>query len=244
VPIFACTADTRDYHKQDTTRLWNSLLMRFGSRKTSGAAASLVPTLYGDAPLSAWPPDESGEEPWASFVEARRLAAAGDTGGASAIWRRIAETEGLEPRHTLQAWHFLGSAGVRPPESVAADVYGVVAQVPVSGGHDLLVAYRDGAARYLNHSGSVAVVEPPAPDGLAAAITAWLAEGSRLSAAIGPWEGPLPDVPKRHARILMLTPSGPRFGQGPFADLSADPMASAFLDAATAVLQNVVALSG
>ena len=50
-------------------------------------------------------------------------------------------------------------------------------------------------------------------------------------------------VPKGHARVLMLTPSGPRFGQRPYDALGRDAAAGAFLAAAPNVLQIVVRLA-
>jgi hypothetical protein len=58
---------------------------------------------------------------------------------------------------------------------------------------------------------------------------------------VGTWEEPdLPALPVDHARLLLLTPGGFRFGQGPPDSLWADPGAAAVLDAATALLQLVV----
>jgi hypothetical protein len=215
--------------------------VRFGSgRKT--AAQSIRPLLYGDAPLAEWPPAGSAleQEPWAGFVAARDLVQSGDTLGAQDVWRRIATTSGAESRNVLQAWHFLRQSGVDPADDLGSNVLGAVAEVPMGSSHDVLVAYRDGSLRYLNHTGKVVVVEPPAPDELRDAATAWLEVAQQLGEAIGPWEGGLPAVPKRHARVLMLTPSGPRFGQGPFDALQRDPAAGVFLAAATQVLTRLV----
>ena len=215
--------------------------MRFGSRKAT-AAGSIRPVLYGDVPLESWPAggSEPEHEPWISFDEARSLVHRGDIEGAKEIWERIAATSDLESRQVLQAWHFLRQYGVSPDEGVAATVLGAVAEVPMGSSHDVLVAYADGSVRYLNHSGKVALLEPPVPAPLSEAATVWLDFAQGLSQAIGPWEGPLPTVPRGHARVLMLTPSGPRFGQGPFDDLQRDPAAGAFLAAAATVLQLVV----
>lgn len=213
------------------------------SKKTS--TSTLQPLLYGDAPISAWPPlgDVPAGEPWLSFDRARSLAANGDVAGAQTLWRQITDMPGIESRHVLQAWHFLRESGDAPPTSVAPQVLGAVAQVPVKSAHDVLAAYADGSVRYLNYSGRAAVVEPPAPEGLAAAVGHWLAVAGQLASAIGPWSGPLPDVPRGHARVLMLTPSGPRFGQGPYDALSRDRAAAGYLAAATKVLQIVTTLA-
>jgi hypothetical protein len=177
------------------------------------------------------------------FAEARDLAENGDLASAQRLWRQVAAMRGIEARHALQAWHFLRESGVAPPNEMAAQTLGAAAQVPVKSGHDVLVVYADGSVRYLNHSGMVAVVAPPAPEDLATAAGEWLAIAEQLSNAIGPWTEPLPEVPRGHARVLMLTPSGPRFGQGPYDALSRDTAAGAFLQAATKALQIVVRLA-
>ena len=208
-------------------------------------ASTLLPLLYGDAPMSAWPPpsDAPLDEPWLSFDRARNLATNGDAAGAQRIWRQITEMPGIESRHVLQAWHFLREFDVNPPEGVARHTLGAVAQIPMKSSHDVLAAYADGSVRYLNYSGKVAAVEPPAPDGLAKAVGEWLAVAGQIASAIGPWRGPLPELPRGHARVLMLTPSGPRFGQGPYGALSRDRAAAGFLAAAARVLQIVVTLA-
>ncbi len=105
-------------------------------------------------------------------------------------------------------------------------------------GHDLLVAYRDGSARYLNYSGKVLLWEARSDAEIEAAITGWLAVGQVIADATGVWDQPsLPPVPPGQARLLMLTPGGHRFGQAPGSAVSRDPTAGPFIAAATCVLQ-------
>src|SRR6267142_5896966 len=106
-----------------------------------------------------WSSDVCSSDLWISFERARRLAHAGQQREAAGVWLQIASAEGLESRQLLQAWHFLRQAGFPPPADQAKLVLGVVAQMPVQGSHDLLAAYRDGSARYLNYSGKAVVWE-------------------------------------------------------------------------------------
>jgi hypothetical protein len=111
---------------------------------------------------------------------------------------------------------FLRRAGRQPPASEAKRALGVVAEMPVNDGHDVLAAYEDGSCRYLNHSGSAAVVEDRSIEAVQLAVRAWLDVGRSLAAVIGPWErSELPAVLPGHMRIMVLTPSGPHFGQRP-----------------------------
>ena len=194
----------------------------FGKRKSkaraaaASAAASLQPLLLGDLSMDQWPSDSSPQEgePWASFIRARQAHAAGDQAQAIAEWRQISGHTALETRHLLQAWTFLRAAGVAPDPTTAKSALGVVVVVPVAGGHDTLAGYRDGSVRYLNHSGAAAVIDASSPE-VQAANAKLIASGHALAQVIGPWDGPdLPPMPAGDSRVLVLTPSGPHFGQG------------------------------
>jgi hypothetical protein len=215
-------------------------------RKPSSPADTLRQFVYGDAPAQAWIAQgtQQAGEPWASFERAQRLSQTGKPGDAAAIWRQIASGEGLESRHVLQAWHFLRQAGQAPPADGAKLALGAVAEMPVNGAHDLLAAYRDGSARYLNYSGKAVVFQDRSVAPIQGAIDSWLAVAQQIASVIGPWDQPqIPPVPAGHARVMVLTPSGPHFGQGPAAALQADPMAGSFLGAAASLLQLIVSRS-
>lgn len=214
-----------------------------GPLEMPGPVGALSRFVYGDAPLDEWGAQGAGDcdEPWSSFEQARQLLHAGQPGEAARIWRQIAFTEGLESRQILQAWHFLRQAGCPPAADRAKLVLGVGAEMPVHGAHDLLAAYRDGSARYLNYSGKAVVWEDRSVTDIQAAIDGWLARGQVIAAATGSWDQPsLPPLPAGHVRVMVLTPSGPHFGQGPAAGLSADPVAGSFLTAAASLLQLIV----
>ena len=214
---------------------------------TAGSAAeSLRPLLYGNVPVDEWGPEETAAtgEPWASFARARAEFHDGHVDDAVGLWRRIASTSGNESRSILEAWHFLRAAGVAPPIEQAKVVLGVVAEMPMESGHDVLAAHRDGSVRYLNFSGKAAVVEPPTTKDVSAAVAAWFRVAEEIVPNIGPWEEPaLPDLPAGNLRVMMLTPSGPHFGQGPADALGADPTVGRFVAAAAVVLHAVTELA-
>jgi len=214
-----------------------------GFRKRASPADTLRQFVYGDAPAEEWLAQGAGVpgEPWAAFERAQQLVRANQVDDAAAIWRQIAATEGLESRHALQAWHFLRQAGFAPPADRAKLMLGAVAEMPVNGAHDLLAAYRDGTARYLNYSGKAVVWEDRSVTPIQAAINDWLASAQAIANATSPWDqSALPPVPAGHARVMVLTPGGSHFGQGPAAALLADPMAGPFLTAAASLLQLIV----
>jgi hypothetical protein len=205
------------------------------------APPAIRDVLFGDTPADRWPPadGQAMAEPWASFVAAREHLAAGRRGEAIAVYRRIAGTAGLEPRHHLQAWHALRGLGVTPDASLAKQVLGVVVEVPMNGGLDLLAAYADRSARYFNYSGAGVVWEHP-DDRLDGVIDVLLAAGRTVAGKIGPWDGERPGPPPPgQIRLNLLTPSGLHFGQAPFDALAADPLGGPAVMAATSLMKQL-----
>src|SRR5262249_11452302 len=132
---------------------------RLGSRAMKPTLRDL---LFGDRPLSEWARDgEARGEPWARFARAQAALDRGDTTAASELLLEITRTEGLEPRHHLEAWHALRALGVSPPEERGKDVLGVVVEVGLELGLDILAVYRDHSARYYNQAGGGEVWERP-----------------------------------------------------------------------------------
>jgi hypothetical protein len=211
----------------------------------SGPRPTIRDTLFGDLPLSEWPPaDSSGaeHEPWNSFVLAREALAGDRRTEAITLWRQIAGSAGLESRHRLQAWHFLRAYDVQPTEGEAKALLGVVLEVPMHGGVDLLAAYPERTARYYNHSGAGVVWERPDAS-LDGPIDTLLHAGQRVLNAIGPWREPrLPAPPDGQVRLNFLSPAGLHFGQGAFEVLANDPMASPVINAGTALMQRLIGI--
>jgi len=194
-------------------------------------------TLFGDMPISEWPKgDTASAEPWISFVKAREDIDKGDKPSAVAILQKITEMPQLESRHYLQAWHFLRQLGVNPPADKAKIVYGVVVEVGMKNGADIVAVYTDYTARYLNYSGSGVIWERP-DHSLDAEVDALLKAGQTVAKYIGPWDQARPAAPKAdHVRLNMLTPSGLHFGYGAFEDLAKEPMGKAIIDPATKLM--------
>ena len=217
-------------------------MLNWLKRKTSsGSTHPLRETLFGDVALTKWA-GTSLTEPWRSFAQAAALATQPDRASAVRCLEGILTQPGLESRHYLQAWMSLAALGVRPPESEAKHLYGVVVDMPADAGLDTLAAYEDLSARYLNFSGGAVIWDHP-DDSLDGEIQGLLATGRQLLAKIGPWEGPRPPIPPGQARISLLTPSGLHFGQAAPGLLSRDGMAAPVLQAATKLMQALIARS-
>lgn len=218
----------------------------FGSlfgRKKEADSNPIRETLFGDMPIEQWPPDgeASDEVPWGAFVSARQHLAAGNTTDAIAWWRHILDHPSLEPRCYLQAWHFLRLNGQQPPPEVAKQLLGVVVEVGMAEGLDLLAAYPDYSARYYNYSGAGVIWEHPDLS-LNPAIDQLLNVSRQVVEKIGPWEEARPKPPPNgQARMSFLTPSGLHFGQGPMDAISRDPIGGPVLHSATVLMKALIA---
>ncbi len=201
--------------------------------------------LFGDVPPELWPPDSSSDTfPWSAFKIARTKLAAGDTAGAAACWREILDQGGLEPRHYLQAWHFLRQfAQQRPRVEQSNDLLGVVIEVGLPQGVDLLAAYADHSALYYNYSGAGVVWEHPDAS-LDPAIDHLLEASHQVIAQLGVSEQPRPDPPPLgHARVSALTPGGIHCAEGSMAELARDPGAGQVLQSGAALMRELIAKS-
>jgi hypothetical protein len=217
---------------------------RFKRKAPAPPGGALREVLFGDVPLGEWAAAGTGE-PWASFRAAAEASTRQDSVAARAALQGVLARPGLESRHYLEAWSGLRALGVAPPDAEAKRVFGVVLDVPLSGGLDTLAAYEDRSARYLNQAGGAVVWDTTGADaGVDARVEAFLAAGRTLAAVIGPWEGARPPLPPDTARVSLLTPSGLHFGQGPLAALSREPIAVPLFEAGTALMQALVERAG
>ncbi|HEY6490989.1 MAG: hypothetical protein WCC26_16705 [Terracidiphilus sp.] len=200
--------------------------------------------LFGDMPLDAFlgaKQETHDAEPWASFERVRILIESNDPQGAAQILHAILAMPQFESRCYLQAWHVLRQLGEQPGPDSVKQLLGIVVEVGVPKGLDLVAAYADHHARYYNFSGAGVVREHP-NDSLDAAIDNLLKLGASVVRAIGPWKEARPGPPaKDEARLNFLTPSGLHFGQGPMAALSKDRMAGPVLAAAFQLMQQLIA---
>jgi hypothetical protein len=198
-------------------------------------------TLFGDMPLAVWAGQaQNNGEPWRGFARAKEYIEAGQPQQAIDELKEISETADFESRHYLQAWHSLNELGVSPPEHQSKEVYGVVVEVAMQGGLDIVAAYADHTARYFNFSGAAIIWENP-DDSIINVVDALLDAGRNIIHNIGPWEGTRPPAPPNgQARINILTPSGLHFGQAPLNALANDGMAGPIINAASNLMQALI----
>ena len=91
----------------------------------------------------------------------------------------------LDSRMYLEAWQALRSLGVDPPPVRAKDLLGVVVEVGLPGGLDLVAAWPDHCARYWNQGGG-GVVWERAEGEVNTKIDELLRAGEKVLKLIGP----------------------------------------------------------
>jgi hypothetical protein len=195
-------------------------------------------TLFGDKPLTSWGKTSSTGEPWFSFTKAKNLIESGNDLAAVGTLQEILQMSGLESRHYLQAHHFMRELGYQMDQE--KELLGVVVEVALPEGLDLLAAYSDYTARYYNFSGSGVVWERPNRS-LDEDITQVLQAGQVILDRIGPWDGARPDAPKTgNVRINLLTSAGLHFGEGPMNLLMNDQLGGTMLQAAIRLMERLI----
>lgn len=151
--------------------------------------------------------------------------------------RALAEDPNEESRIRALAFNWLRQHKQPVPRGV---LLGVVVEVPLEGGLDVLAAYADGSVRYINQSGKLAIFEGGPPQ-VQAAAKALVASSQAVVDRIGPWDRPrLPPPARGRIRITFLVSDGLYLGEGPFAAMQADPMSGPVVQRATQLLQLVV----
>ncbi len=162
--------------------------------------------------------------------------------------RAIADDGSAESRLRVLAYRRLaamsraigeGSSGGRTTAPPDLPLLGVIVEIGLDEGLDVLAVYADGRIRYLNHAGGMTVVEgDPAFEPGAKAL---LAAAEPVARAIGPWEElRRPQPGKGVLRLTFLVGGEIRFGEGPIEALSADPMGGPVFQAATNLLVALV----
>jgi hypothetical protein len=176
------------------------------------------------------------------FAEGREFLARGDQQKGRTTFEAIAIMPGLESRYCLQAWHFFRETGGRPPDGLRDKVLGVIVEVGMDTGHDLLVVYADRTAHYHNHSGAGVVWKRPnaSLDGL---LNAVLGAARAILPRIGPWgEKRRPPPTQGGMRVNILTPVGLHFGEGSFEALQRDRLARGLVLAATNLMNKLTSM--
>jgi hypothetical protein len=171
----------------------------------------------------------SGEiqEPWATIFK--------EPADYSAL-RKIADDSSMESRVRMLAFNTLRIGGQEIPPKIHL---GTILEVPVRGGLDTLAIFTDGTARYINHSGKMAIVEG-SPTQFQEELSRVIKASQVIVDIIGPWDkSRLPPPALGTFRMSFLVSDGLYFGQGPLDQLMNDPMAAPLIQAATILIQKL-----
>ncbi len=142
--------------------------------------------------------------------------------------------ESLESRVRILAGRILVTKGSQVPQKL---LLGVVIEVGLEGGLDVLAAYLDGTARYINHSEKIVIWDTNTEQS-GELINRLFAESRKVVEQIGPWkEDRLPPPAVGMVRLSFLASDGLYFGQGPFEALARDAMGGPVINAATQLMQ-------
>jgi hypothetical protein len=151
----------------------------------------------------------------------------------------LAADASQEGRVRYLAYSLLRNADKSVPEKI---LLGVIVEVGLPSGLDVLAAYAEGGVRYINATGKLAVFE--GVDAVRSLVREVLDAAQAVVAHTGPWPGARLAPPRvGNIRISFLVSDGLYFGQGPTAQMQKESMAAPLIQKATELLQAVVALS-
>lgn len=198
-------------------------------------------TLYTNAsldPLVAGLPDEARSSfPWCNFIAAHEALKQGNKEVAISELTQIAGVEGLEARVRLQIWHTLVSLGVLPVDKLRGYTQGVFIENHTAQGLEIVAGYSDYSARYWNPAGGGVIWDARDPE-LDKLIFNLLSAGFEISKRIGVGlRDTLPVPEKGNIRIFIMAYDGSTVGEGPYGQLSKEPMGRVAIDAGATLIQ-------
>lgn len=149
--------------------------------------------------------------------------------------QKIIDDKDSDPRIKLLAYNRQFASGHKPAKK---ELLGIIVEVGLDMGLDVLASFNNGTARYINQSEKILIWETTT-DETANKITAELfAHGQNIVNQIGPWDKPRkPNPPKGNVRLSFLVSDGLYFGEGGINVLFNDKMASPALAKATELMQ-------
>jgi hypothetical protein len=147
--------------------------------------------------------------------------------------QKITRNDTVETRLKILAHNRLATKGTKVENK---ELLGVIVEVGMDEGLDVLATYKDGTARYINYTGSIVVWE--APDAISTQIKNDLfANSFEIVKRINRSEQPRRSHPEKGmARITFLVTDGMYFGEGPVEVLFNDPLAKPAVSNATELM--------
>jgi len=189
------------------------------------------------AEAEEWLANEIARYPWVLMAAAHVKLKMEEAAEAGRLLRAVTLIS-TEARVRLWAWHNLRQLGKYPSPDLARQVLGVIIEVPFEDRMDVLAAYGDGTARYINHQGGM-IVWDRLDEMITPLVLNVIREASPMGAA---HEDRIDDpVPPDSVRISVLTPGGIYIWQGPPGDnLSLAKVFASMADLLRALVQVTV----
>jgi hypothetical protein len=187
--------------------------------------ARFTELLFGDQTLddllTSLDKQAAADGAWILLGKAAECLRQGDVARATEVLLEVVGSPKMETRILLWSWATLRYLGVHPKSYEADDIEGVVIQVPMERGTDVLAAYADGTARYVNHSGKAIVWE--ITDATITGIIRKLLESCKqLWGVVGDVSGN--HLVKDMVRVTLLTLKGNRFAEASMQSLVSSPI--------------------
>ncbi len=193
-------------------------------------ANELYPMLFCDD-LAAYRPKPGG-----GLADWRRLLFDPDQDAADVA--ELAEDPAAESRVRALAYSWLRGHGRETQKGV---VLGIVMEVPLELGLDVLAAYADGSVRYINQTGKVTIIEPGSLAGAGEQARRLIDLARPVVAQIGPWDkARLPPPAKPKVRLSFVVSDGLYFGEGAFEVMQGNALAGPLLAQGARLLSHIV----
>jgi len=153
--------------------------------------------------------------------------------------RAVAADTSQEGRVRYLAFARLRELGQQVPAKV---LLGVIIEIPLGGGLDVLAAFSEVGVRYLNQTGKLAVFE--GVETLQPLVRKLFATSGVVINRIGPWDKPRRSPPEPgNVRLTFLISDGLYFGEGPMSVMQREPMVGPVIAQASELLKTVVAMA-
>jgi hypothetical protein len=173
--------------------------------------------------------DNKPEGDWATLLAKVPLAPA---------LNQIADDPAQETRMRLLAFNRLRELKQPVPEK---QLMGVIIEVGMEEGLDMLAAFPDGRVRYINHKEKMSVYEP-VPNAWMATVRRLMQASQEVVDRIGPWPHARIAPPTTGMiRMSFLSSDGLYFGQGAIAFMENDEVAKPVIHAGVALLKLIAA---
>jgi hypothetical protein len=146
---------------------------------------------------------------------------------------QIINDEKIEARIRILACNRLTGLGFTPPDN---KLLAVIVEVGLEDGLDVIAAYEDNTARYINHAEKIVFWDTHTEES-GRLIGDLFAAGMNVLPNIGLWkEARLAPPTAGNVRLSFIASNGLYFGQGPFEALSKDQMGGPVIHAALQLL--------